>query len=151
MSDRRRNRARGWALQALYAWEMRRAAPEALVGILRDLGEQLRVSPENRFFADVLVRLVAENLAEIDRLIEEHLSNWRLGRLAAVDRNLLRLGVAEMLYLDDVSPIDTIREMMFLAGRYGTPESPRFVNGVLDAVMHTVATRRALERGGARR
>lgn len=151
MSDRRRNRARAWALQALYAWEMRRAAPEAMVGILRDLGEQLRVAPENRFYADVLLQLVAEHLAEIDRLIEQHLSNWRLGRLAVVDRNLLRLGVAEMLYLEDISPVDTVREMMFLAGRYGTSESPRFVNGVLDAVMQAVATTRALQRGGRSR
>lgn len=151
MTDRRRNRARGWALQAIYAWEMRGAPPEAMVGILRDLGEQLRVSPQNRFYADVLVRLVAENLQEIDRLIEQHLSNWRLDRLSAVDRNLLRLGVAEILYLDEVVPVETIREMMFLAGRYGTPESPRFVNGVLDAVMHAVATTRALRRGGGSR
>jgi transcription antitermination protein NusB len=56
-----------------------------------------------------------------------------------IDRNLLRLGTAEMLYVDDVPPRVTIREMIRLAEKYGTRESPRFVNGVLDAVMRQVA------------
>lgn len=150
MVDRRRNRARAWALQALYAWEMRGAPPEAMIGILREISEQLQVAPENRLYADVLVRLVAENLTQLDRLVEEHLSNWRLERLSAVDRNLLRLGAAELLFLDDVPPIDTVRGLIQLAGNYGTPDSPRFINGVLDALVNVTATRRALERGGRR-
>ncbi len=119
-----------------------------LIQILRELFEQLQVAPQNRLYAEGLVRLVAQNLPRIDRLIEQHLSNWRLGRLAAVDRNVLRLGVVEMLFMDDVPPLESVREMVRLAERYGTPESPRFVNGVLDAVMHRLAAERALERGG---
>lgn len=132
---RSRSRARGWALQALYAWESRGADPEAAVRTLQDLFANLRVSPQNRPYAEVLVRLVAVNQQRIDRLLQDSLTNWRLARLSVIDRNVLRLGVAEMLFVDDVPPRLSIREMVKLAEKYSTHESPRFVNGVLDAVM----------------
>ena len=133
-----RSRARGWALQALYAWETRGGDEERLVPQLEELYENLRVSPRNRLYADVLVRLVARNLPRIDGLLERSLTNWSLRRLAVIDRNILRLGVAEMLFVDEVPPRVTIREMIHLAERYGTPDSARFVNGVLDAIMRTL-------------
>jgi N utilization substance protein B len=132
-----RSRARGWALQALYAWEARGADPEAAVRTLQDLFSNLHVSPQNRPYAEVLVRLVAVNQQRIDRMLQDSLTNWRLNRLSVIDRNVLRLGVAEMLYVDDVPPRLSIREMVRLAEKYGTHESPRFVNGVLDAVMRS--------------
>ncbi|MET0395361.1 MAG: transcription antitermination factor NusB [Longimicrobiaceae bacterium] len=132
---RSRSRARGWALQALYAWESRGADPEAAVRTLQDLFANLRVSPQNRPYAEVLVRLVAVNQTRIDKLLQDSLTNWRLNRLSVIDRNVLRLGVAEMLFVDDVPPRLSIREMVKLAEKYSTHESPRFVNGVLDAVM----------------
>ena len=78
-------------------------------------------------------------MAKIDRTIEEALTNWRLERLAVVDRAILRLGTAEMMFIDDVPARLGIREMVQLAEKYGTHESARFVNGVLDAVMRQVA------------
>jgi N utilization substance protein B len=136
---RGRSRARGWALQGLYAWEARAAGPEEALRVLHDLFAHLRVSPQNRPYAEALVRLVATSLPRIDRTLENALTNWRLSRLSVVDRNILRLGAAEMLFVDDVPPRMTIREMVKLAEKYGTHESPRFVNGVLDAVMRSVA------------
>jgi N utilization substance protein B len=136
---RSRSKARGWALQGLYAWESRGGQPEDAMRILGTLFSTLRVSPTNRPYAEVLVRLVATNLERIDGLVLDALTNWRLERLAAIDRNVLRLGVAEMLFVDDVAPRITIREMVQLAEKYGTHDSPRFVNGVLDAVMRRVA------------
>ena len=133
------SRARGWALQALYAWEMRGAEPDQLLRVLHELSEDLNVSPQNRLYADVLIRLVARHLPEIDSLVQRHLTNWRLPRLSVIDRNILRLGACEMKYVGDVSPRVTIREMMQLAERYSSPESPKFVNGVLDAIMRDVA------------
>jgi transcription antitermination protein NusB len=103
--------------------------------ILQELSETHRISPRNRFYADVLVRIVAHRHEVIDRTIQRNLTNWSFARLSVVDRNILRLGVAEMVYVDDVPPLVTIREMIRLAERYGTPDSPRFINGVLDAVM----------------
>jgi N utilization substance protein B len=132
---RNRSRARGWALQGLYAWEARGAIPEEMMRILVNLFSTLNVSAQNRPYAEVLVRLVSSNLTRIDRAVENSLTNWRMGRLSVIDRNILRLGVAEMLFVDDVAPRITIREMVMLAEKYGTNESPRFVNGVLDAVM----------------
>jgi transcription antitermination protein NusB len=132
-------RARGWALQALYAWESRGGEPSAAVGVLQDLFANLRVSPRNRPFAEVLVRLVASNLTRIDGAVEGALTNWRLDRLSAIDRNVLRLGTAELLFVDEVPPRVTIREMVQLAEKFGTDDSPRFVNGVLDAVMRREA------------
>lgn len=136
---RNRSRARGWALQGLYAWESRGGVQDDAVRVLSDLFSNLRVSEQNRPYAEILVRLVANNLPRINRTIEESLTNWRMGRLSVIDRNVLRLAVAEMLFVDDVPPRMTIREAVKLAEKYGTEESPRFVNGVLDAVMRRVA------------
>lgn len=143
---RTRSRARGWALQALYAWEMRGAAEHDAVRVLHDLFEHLRVSPRNRAYAEVLVRLVATNRERIDARLEAALTNWRLARLAVIDRNVLRLGAAELLYVDDAPPPVTIREMIRLAEKYGTPDSPRFVNGVLDGVARQAGRAQAAAR-----
>lgn len=131
-----RSRARGWAVQALYAWETRGGKDDTLVPITQDL----TISPRNRFYTDVLVRIVARNRAAIDAIIKKHLRNWTFERLSVIDRNILRVGVAELRFLDDVPPRVTLQEMIRLAERFGTPESPRFINGVLDAVMHEMET-----------
>jgi transcription antitermination protein NusB len=136
---RERSRARGWALQALYAWDSRDQAEHTLVQVLQEISENLRISPTNRFYTEVLIRIVARSRPELDRIIQSHLTNWNLNRLSVIDRNILRLGVAELAHVDDVPPRVTIREMMRLAERYGTPDSPRFINGVLDAVMRDLA------------
>lgn len=131
---RHSRRARSRALQALYAYELRGGEPNRGVQFLHDIFSDGGPPPEDRLFANVLVRLVAEHQAQIDELLQHHLSNWRLPRLSAVDRNLLRLGAAEILFLPDIAPRDTMRALMRLADRYGTPESARFLHGVLDAV-----------------
>lgn len=123
----------------MYAWESRGGGAESIVPVLEELAAHLRISPRNRLYAEVLIRLVAANLPRIDQLVQGHLTNWSMPRLSVVDRNILRLGVAELAFVDDVPPRVTIREMIRLAERYGTPESPRFVNGVLDAVMRHLA------------
>ncbi len=132
-------RARGWALQALYGWEIRGGERGREIRSLHDLVEERNVSPVHRAYAEALVRIVAANRAELDRRIEEALTNWTLERLSAVDRTILRIGAAEILYMDDVPGPAAIREAIRLAERYGTPQSPAFVNGVLDAVMHRAA------------
>lgn len=133
-----RIRARGWALQALYAWEARGGGENDLVATLDDLSRNLHISSRNRLYTEVLVRLVARRVEEIDELLRRHLRNWSLGRLAVIDRSILRIGVAELLWIDDVPTPVTLQEMMRLADRYGSPESARFVNGVLAAVAQEV-------------
>jgi N utilization substance protein B len=87
-----------------------------------------------------LVNLVSDHRADIDRQLDDSLTNWRLERLSVIDRNILRLAAAEILYgqVDDVPPAVSIQEAIVLAEKYGTQESPRFVNGVLDALRKTV-------------
>jgi N utilization substance protein B len=86
-----------------------------------------------------ILGLVEANLGGIDALLEETMPNWKLERLDAIDRNILRIGIAELLYADEIPPKVAIHEAIRLAGRYGSEESSRFVNGVLDAVHRKVA------------
>lgn len=78
---------------------------------------------------------MAENLERIDHEIQEALTNWRLERLAAVDRHILRLAAAELYFLEEIPPLVSIQQAISLAEKYGTAESPRFINGVLDALL----------------
>ena len=134
---RPRSRARGWALQALYAWEARRN-DVTLDETLRQFMIDRNIAAESREYLRRIVQLVEKNLDEIDGELESALRNWRMDRLSVIDRNVLRIGAAELLYLDEVPERVAIQEAIILAEKYGTAESPRFVNGVLDALMRRV-------------
>jgi N utilization substance protein B len=129
-----RSLARSQALQVLYAWEAR-GAEGSPRRILEAFVVEERVPEEALEYVQRLVDLVGEHRATIDRTIQEALLNWRLERLSMIDRNILRLAVAEMLYVDDVPLRVSVQEAIHLGEDYGTVESPRFVNGVLDAVL----------------
>ena len=143
---RKRTRARGWALQVLYAWEARagagasNASDEAsiqrdrLADLLHDFLAQRNVGVEAREYLQTLITTIDLYLESIDRTIAESLLNWRLERLSIIDRNVLRLATAEMLHLG-IPPRVVIQEAVQLGEKYGTAESPRFINGVLDALM----------------
>jgi N utilization substance protein B len=92
------------------------------------------VSPTRTPFLIRHVRAVADNLGKIDAAIREASENWRLERLSSVDRSILRLAVGEMLHLSETPPKVVLQEAVRLAGQYGGRDSPRFVNGVLDAI-----------------
>lgn len=128
-----RSRARSWALQLLYAWEMS-GRPEGLTEFAEASMDRRRVSGRYRPYVRDLLRGLADALPRIDARIQAHLSNWRLERLTAIDRGILRIGTLELTSMPDVPPRVAIHEAIRLAERYGTAESPRFVNGVLDAV-----------------
>ncbi len=127
------SRARSWALNLLYAWEVGgRGTP------LEHAAQSLvhrRMSARYRPHVRRLLETVGRHLAEIDATIAHHTSNWRIERLHAIDRNILRIGIAELLWFEDVPPKVSIHEALKLARRYGSPGSPRFLNGVLDAVL----------------
>jgi N utilization substance protein B len=97
------------------------------------------VNKKARAYALLLLQGISDNLAEIDRLIVDTASNWRLVRIAATDRNLLRIAIFEMLHLADVPPQVAINEAVEIAKRFAGEESPKFINGVLDAVRAVVA------------
>ena len=93
-------------------------------------------------FARALVTGVLENQAKIDELITGAAENWRLDRMAAIDRNILRIGVFEMLYDPSVPTKVAINEALELAKRYSTAQSSRFVNGILDRLQNSDITPR---------
>lgn len=130
---RKRSRARGWALQVMYAWETRRER-DRLPDVLREFTAERRISSESREYLETLVSTVDLYLEAVDRELDSALLNWRLERLAIIDRCILRLAGAEMLHLA-IPPRVVIQEAVLLAEKYGTSDSPRFVNGVLDALM----------------
>jgi len=128
-----RVRARAWALQILYRWEA--GIDEiSLRDALVETTATRRISPRRLPFVRAVLKEAEAHMEEIDRRITASLSNWSLDRVAAIDRALLRLAAAELLWMEDIPPKVSIQEAVRLAEQYGGPDSPRFVNGVLDAL-----------------
>jgi N utilization substance protein B len=96
----------------------------------------------DRGFADTLVEAVSTNRDKIDDTITSISRTWRVDRMARVDRNILRLAVAEMMYLPDIPGRVTINEAVELAKRFGAAESPAFINGLLDTAIKTLQIRK---------
>jgi len=129
-----RSKARKRALDLLYAAEMRgEGAGDALDRAIAD-----DEGPTNDYTV-TLVRGVVEHAARIDELLATYSEGWTLDRMPAVDRNVLRLGVYEMLYVDDVPDAVAVSEAVALVQDLSTDESPAFVNGVLGAVLRQTA------------
>ncbi len=96
-----------------------------------------QVNKKARPYARLLIGGIFDKLDEIDNAIGAHATNWRLERIAATDRNLLRVAIFELLFQDDVPAQVAINEAVEIAKRFGTQESPAFINGVLDAVQQS--------------
>jgi N utilization substance protein B len=130
---RDRSRARGWALQVLYRWESAGAGETILQALSRVL-QTRTVAPRRVAYLELLLETLHDNLPEVDRVLQNALENWRLDRLSVMDRSILRLSAAELLFLEEIPPKVSIQEGIHLAEAYGGKDSPRFVNGVLDAL-----------------
>lgn len=129
-----RGKARKRALDVLYASEMRSESPvEALERAIAD-GE----GPTNEYTAE-LVRQVVARQEDIDRILSMYSESWTLSRMPAVDRNVLRIGVLEILWADDVPDAVAVSEAMNLVQSLSTDDSPGYVNGVLGAVLRDKA------------
>ncbi|MDQ8153518.1 MAG: transcription antitermination factor NusB [Gemmatimonadota bacterium] len=124
-------RGRARALQALYAWDLRDDQPLDRVAQL--LWDDLIVAPEERAFADALLRIVQAQGTDLDAELGEVTTNWRIERLGAIERCVLRLAAAE-LSQGSTPPRVVLQEAVRLAERFGSAQSARFVNGVLDAL-----------------
>ncbi len=133
-----RVRARAWALQVLYRWEAGGGGGSNLRDALVETTGTRRIAPRRLPYVRLLLTTVDEHLEDIDARLRRSLDNWRMERLSAIDRGVLRLGVAELVYLEEIPPKVAIQEAVRLAEQYGGPESPRFVNGVLDAVYRSL-------------
>jgi transcription antitermination protein NusB len=124
-------RARARALQALYAWDLR--GEKNLERVSQQVFDDMAVEPDERVIASRILREIISGGPAIDEQLAEVTMNWRLARLGAVERSVLRLGAAE-LRQGVTPPRVVLQEAVKLAELYGTERSARFVNGVLDAL-----------------
>jgi N utilization substance protein B len=126
----KRRRARVLALQVMYQHDAGPLPVEEIFAVFWESQDQQ--DPEVRHFTEELVRGAMERLEDLDRLVEEYSSHWPPGRMAMIDRNILRLAIFEILYRDDIPPKVSINEYVDIAKKFSTEESGAFVNGILD-------------------
>lgn len=130
-----RHRARHAALQMLYQWEVgRTSVDEAIVTYWPGREEDERLDERHEQFANDLVRGTVGRVEEIDRMLAERAQNWRVERMAVLDRMVLRLAVYELLAVPDTPARVVINEAIELARAYSGEEAVPFVNGILDAI-----------------
>jgi len=127
-----RRKSRELVLQMLFQSDMGKQSADQVRRTF--WAEHGSASAEVRGFADDLFRVAMDRGSEIDKLIERHTEHWRMDRMAAVDRNLLRAAVAELLGYPETPRAVVINEALEIARKFSTPESVHFVNGVLDSV-----------------
>ncbi len=138
-----RRKAREMVLQTLFAIDFQERDPEfGELGLLNHYEDILieiaatdDITPEDQryVFAEDLIRCTIQNLSEIDSIITKHTKNWSLERLATIDRNILRLAVAELYFTDTPAAI-VINEAIEIAKKFSTEQSGKFVNGILDKI-----------------
>ena len=126
-----RRMAREGVLEALFSHQY--SDVERKITINRVL-ENVPERKANLGFITALFNNVLDNSKWADKLIEEHLQNWEFDRVAKVDKVLLKMGICEIYFLEDIPPKVTISEMVEISKVYSTDESPNFINGILDAV-----------------
>ena len=128
-----RRKARICALQMLFQFDVARPPDDELTCLYWDeLGDD--VAEDAREFSDKLVMGAISHLDEIDGLIKRRAENWRISRMAVVDRNILRLAIYEFLFESDTPRTVVINEALEIARRFSTFEATQFINGILDAI-----------------
>jgi transcription antitermination protein NusB len=135
-----RRKARECALQILFQLEFNPSDPKDLV---RVYWEHQKASRQVRDYGTWIVERILDHGPEIDRAIQAASKNWRLARMAVVDRNILRIAVCELLYEPALVPAIVMDEAIEIAKRYSGEESAVFVNGVLDAIVRTLKAKAA--------
>ncbi|NTV46118.1 MAG: transcription antitermination factor NusB [Chlorobiales bacterium] len=141
-----RRQVRESVMQVLYAFEMRKEDIEKVAQSV--FPEELLSDIKAKDFAFKIINSILSNRDQIDTFIERHADNWELSRMAIIDKNLMRIAIAEMLYLDDVPPKVSINEAIEIAKKYSTDKSSKFVNGILDATYNEIKTSGTLQKSG---
>ena len=127
-----RRKSRELTLQMLFQADMGKQTPEQVRQTFwRESGD---VGSDVQSFAEDLFRVATDRAGEIDGLIEGHAQHWRMERMAAVDRNLMRAAVAELMGFPETPRAVVINEALEIARKFSSPESVQFINGVLDSV-----------------
>jgi len=129
----KRRKAREVALQFLYQLDQHGAEDPAPHD--HEFWQRHPVDPDTHAFAEELVRGSKQQQGKIDQLLTQYAEHWDLDRMAVVDRNILRMAVYELLWQPEVPPKAAINEAIEIAKKFGTTESSRFINGVLDRIL----------------
>jgi len=132
---RNRTKSRECALKILYASDIRKDCPLECSGIFWQGVPS--VERDVKKFSEFLVKGVSKNKVSIDAAISKHATNWQIKRMPAIDRNIIRIAVFELLFDDKIPPKVSINEAIEMAKRYGDKDSSKFVNGVLDKIHKT--------------
>lgn len=132
---RNRTKAREYALQILYAIDIKKDDPKDCVEQFWEGSDES--SDQVKSFSNEIVLGVSEHRKEIDSLISKYATNWELDRMAVIDRNVLRLATYELLFIEDIPPKVSINEAIDIAKKFGGNDSGKFVNGVLDKINKT--------------
>jgi N utilization substance protein B len=132
-----RRKSREFAMQMLFQQDMGKQTPDQVRATFWKAGDDA-VEAEVKGFAEDLFRVATLNIEKIDDLIAANAKNWRLERMPAVDRNLLRMAIGEMIGFKGTPFPIVINEALEIGRRYSAPESINFLNGVLDAVAHSL-------------
>ena len=123
--------ARESVLEALFANQFSDDKPDL---VLKRILDSDPVRKKNLEFIELLFYSVIENVQLADKMITSHLQNWEFDRVAQIDRLLLRMGICEIFFIEEIPPKVSISEMVEISKVYSTDESPGFINGILDAV-----------------
>jgi N utilization substance protein B len=134
-----RRKAREYALQILFQYDL---VNGNLNEIMEEFWKDKRVNSKIVSFCSQLINGTIDNLKEIDKCISQHSLNWKLERMSTVDRNILRMATYELLFQKETPAPVVINEAIEVAKKFGTEESAKFINGILDAI------RRSLEENG---
>ena len=127
-----RRKARELALQMLFQHDMSGNEPDMILTTFDDLQKS---KPNTREFATKIFRGTVSHLTEIDDMIQAQAENWRLSRMAVVDRNIIRMSVYEFLHENDTPKLVIIDEAIEIAKKFGTQKSSQFINGILDGIL----------------
>ena len=144
MSQKRRL-VREKVLQALYAYEFSKNAPEVVAD---DVLAELKEDHEQHAFARDLFLKAISSGKELDTLIKQKIQHWEFSRLAVIDKLILRMAITEILFFEDIPPKVSINEAIEIARDYSTDKSDKFVNGVLDSVLDDLKKRGKLVKTG---
>ena len=137
MASRRKGRI--LAFQALYCWESNRTPIEELTAFTWLDNDKLeKLDPDMAAFSRTLIAGTIENIKAVDKMIRSHLQNWDFTRLNRVDLAVLRISVYVLMFQRDMSPIIVINEAIGISKEFGTDDSYRFVNGVLDSIRKSI-------------
>jgi N utilization substance protein B len=127
-----RRKARELALQMLFQHDLSGNTPETILSTFEDLQKS---KPNTREFATKIFRGTVDNMPAIDDMIQQQADNWRLSRMAVVDRNIIRMSVYEFLHESDTPKLVIIDEAIEIAKKFGTQKSSQFINGILDGIL----------------